>query len=153
MHLICFRFCLLCSILESVRQCLWGIQLHIAIHLSRNLEVALCWLVLMPGAPVWRFQCWGVNLWTDSYLWKPKTQLTSLRLGWSLAMVILYFHSSSHVASIRTELDHEDGCWKTLCLTTGLCAMLQMQENPVLALRKNCDCINLLILGCLYPCW
>ena len=42
MCVVCFRFCLLCSKLESVEHCLCGKQNHDAVHSSRNLETACC---------------------------------------------------------------------------------------------------------------
>ena len=42
MHFICFRFCLMCSKLNSIGVCLWGKQHHNAIYFTRNLEIAWC---------------------------------------------------------------------------------------------------------------
>ena len=51
---------------------------------------------------------------------------------------------------ISVFLDREDGCEKTLCLTTGLFAMPHKQDNPVLAGRKFLRPLHLLHLTA-YP--
>ena len=145
----CFRFCLLCSKLESVGHCLWGKQHHDAIHTLQK----CCTVAIQLGnfnTKVSKYL--GINLKTDSYSywWKPNAQSTSWCLIWSPAIVILYHHSSEVIlwphnqrrglyevpAGGDAALDREVGRWKTLHLVTGLCAMPHKQENPVLAARK-----------------
>ena len=72
----------------------------------------------------------------------------------SLAMMTLYLHSYSHMASQSTWwlklstwggtafLDRERGCWKILHFLIGFCIMRHKQENPVLAKRNFCDYIT-----------
>ena len=94
------RFCLLCSKLESVKHCLWRKQLHDAIHSSRTFGSGMLYcLTFTPETPLEIYLRLGDNLKTDSCWWKLNSQFTSWCLGWSLAMVMLYLHSSSHMVS------------------------------------------------------
>ena len=68
MHLICFKFCLLCTKLESVGCCLWGKQNHNAIQFSRNLKlVQLDTHIRTSNTKI--SKCLGVNLRTGSYFY------------------------------------------------------------------------------------
>ena len=122
MCFVCFRSCLLCSKLESAGHCLWGKQNHDAIHSSRNLKTASYAVgIYNENSNTKILECLGIKLRiaSYSYWWKPNTQSTSSCLGWSLAMVTLCLHSSSHMASNSIQrptsrssavLDQEDDC-------------------------------------------
>ena len=63
MHLVCFRFCLLCNKPESVRHCLWRNQHHDTIHSTRYLK-------FMMEVPIWRLQCTWLFIWGQIYIHK-----------------------------------------------------------------------------------
>ena len=79
MYFICFRFCLLCSKLDSVEQCLWRKQHHDAIHSSRNLKTACCAAWHSCQKLQYKYSSVWVSIWRDSYSYwrKPNTQYKS----------------------------------------------------------------------------
>ena len=89
MHFVCFRFCPLCSKLESVGQYLWGVKHYDTIHSSINLETA-CYTAcihIRRFESIW-LSVWGLYSGSEKN-WMCSVVITKARLFGSITLIFL----------------------------------------------------------------
>ena len=110
----CFRFCLLCSKLESVGHCLWESSTIIKFTSPEIWKQLALLLNIHHGSSNMKISVSGHQL-EGIYCWKAYTLSTSWCLGCSLVMVMLCLLSSSHLAS-NSICRPSSNVWRRLCL-------------------------------------